>query len=252
MSRVIWHSIKAGLTMALCAALSGCAIGTALSDVGREPPLSPIGDPQRLAGPTAISFPQPQPDPEIYASNSLWRSGSRAFFNDQRAKRPGDILTVRIEIDDNARIDNSTNRSHTSNISAGVTNFLGIESQLQRFVGGAFDPANLVGAGRDSSSQADGQIDRQETIQLTVAVVVTQILPNGNMVIAGRQQVRVNSELRELLVSGVIRPVDIAADNTIAHTQIAEARISYGGRGVISSVQRPNYGQEAVDILFPF
>ncbi len=243
---------RAAMLAVLCMGLSGCFLAAELSQVGRTPALSPIGDPAKLTGPTAISFPQPVLEPEFYAANSLWRNGARAFFNDQRAKRAGDILTVRIDIDDNARLENSTERSRSSNINAGIDNFFGLESQLSRFLPNAVNPGSLVGAQRDSTLQSDGEIDRQEEILLTVAVVVTQVLPNGNLVIAGRQEVRVNNEKRELLVSGVIRPVDIDADNTIPHTQIAEARISYGGKGVISNIQRPGYGQEAVDILFPF
>jgi flagellar L-ring protein precursor FlgH len=82
--------------------------------------------------------------------------------------------------------------------------------------------------------------------------VVTDRLPNGNFVIAGRQEVRVNSELRELRIAGVIRPEDISSRNTIDYFKVAEARIAYGGRGTISRVQKPRYGQRLYEFVVPF
>lgn len=217
------------------------------------PQLQAVADPGPLTGGQQQTIPAPAPVSYAPSSQaSLWQAGSRSFFNDQRASRIGDILTVEIEIEDKAELTNTSSRTRSSSSSAGVDNFLGLETQAGRFFGGAFDPSNLIGGGADSTHTGDGAINREEKINLTVAAVIVDRLANGNLVIAGRQEVRINSELRELTVSGVVRPEDISADNTIMHTQIAEARVSYGGRGQISAVQRPNWGQRIGDAVSPW
>lgn len=217
------------------------------------PQLQAIASPASLTGGGQQSVPQPQfPYVEAGAPNSLWRTGSRSFFNDQRASIVGDIITVNIEIDDKAELSNSSDRSRDSSTSAGISNFFGLETGVSRFFGSSFDPENLVGAEASSSQSGSGAINREEKIELTVAAVIVDRLPNGNLVIAGRQEVRINAELRELTVSGIIRPEDVTANNTINHTQIAEARISYGGRGQLSAVQRPNWGQRIGDAVTPW
>ncbi len=237
---------------ALTVALAGCSSLDKLSQVGNAPPLSPIENPQTTPGYRPVSMPMPAAKPVVFESNSLWRSGSRAFFKDQRASRIGDILTVNINIADKAEVENTSNRSRANSEDAGLDNLLGFEASLGKILPDAVNNATLVGATSNSSSQGTGSVDRKEEIELVVAAVVVQILPNGNMVIEGRQEVRVNFEVRELLIAGVVRPEDITAVNTIQHTQIAEARISYGGRGHITDVQQPRYGQQVYDILMPF
>jgi flagellar L-ring protein FlgH len=216
------------------------------------PQLEPVSNPVGLTGGEHQSLPQPISASETPRANSLWRTGSRSFFNDQRASRVGDILTVNIEIDDSASLSNSSNRSHTGSTQAGVNHFFGLEGALGRVLPGGFDPANMVDTNSQSAATGAGAIDRKEKIRLTVAAVVVDRLPNGNLVIAGRQDVRINAEMRQLTVSGVIRPEDISAENTINHTQIAEARISYGGQGQISAVQRPSWGQRITDAILPW
>jgi len=218
-----------------------------ITQIGQAPPLSPIAVP-----PVPVSVPQPLPLPEPRGVNALWRPGSRSFFRDPRAQKAGDILTVNIDIGDQAKIANTSSRSRAADESAGAANLLGLESRLQGILPDAVDPANLVNFNSDSKSTGTGSVDRSETINLTVAAVVVQVMPNGNLVIQGQQEVRVNNEVRVLLVSGVVRPEDIASNNTIKHTQIAEARISYGGRGQITDVQQPRYGQQFFDIIWPF
>ena len=230
---------------------AGCAtIERALDDAEAVAAASPRMSPM-AATPEPVAIAAPAAGP-----GSLWRAGSRAFFADQRAKRLGDILTVRIEIADNAQLRNSTDREREGAVSGGVSSLFGKQDLLGRLLppGGSvpFDPSRLVDAEGQSSASGTGSINRQETINLTVAATVAEVLPNGNFIVSGRQEVRINNELRELVVAGVIRPEDIAPDNSIQHDQMAEARISYGGRGVLSSVQRPRLGQRVLDAVSPF
>jgi flagellar L-ring protein precursor FlgH len=197
-------------------------------------------------------MPMPAPEPVDRDANSLWRSGSRAFFKDQRAAKVGDIITVNVNIADSAGIKNQTQRTRASNETAKATALAGYEASLGRMLPNAVDPTNLINANADSLSQGTGSIDRSEAIKIKVAAIVTQVLPNGNLVVHARQEVRVNAEMRELQIAGVIRREDIASDNTIAADKIAEARVAYGGRGTISDVQQPRYGQQLYDIFFPF
>ncbi|MEQ8388332.1 MAG: flagellar basal body L-ring protein FlgH [Alphaproteobacteria bacterium] len=241
--------------LALAAAMSGlsaCSTVDRLSQVGEVPVLTQIEDPTRLEGYRPVSIPMPETHTAERTPNSLWRTGARAFFKDQRAGRVGDLLTVLIDIEDGAKFNNKTRRSRKNSESANADKLLGLESKLSKILPDAVDPTNLVDAGSESSSEGDGEIDRTEELELTVAALITQSLPNGNLVIVGRQEIRVNYEVRELQVAGIIRPEDISSTNSIRFEQIAEARISYGGRGHISDVQQPRYGQQVYDILFPF
>jgi flagellar L-ring protein precursor FlgH len=134
----------------------------------------------------------------------------------------------------------------------GVPNLFGLEASLPKLLGKSVSASTLVNANSSNVATGTGTIKRNETVTLRLAGVVTQMLPNGNLVVAARQEMRVNSELRELQVSGVIRPQDIASDNTVPHDRMAEARISYGGRGQLTDIQTPRYGQQALDVLLPF
>ena len=237
----------------LCAVtLAGCNALTRLSEIGEEPALAKIENPAVLHENQPISMPLPPPVVTERQPNSLWRPGSRAFLKDQRANQVGDILTVVITIDDKAKINNTTKRSRTNSESAAASSLLGYEAGLGAVLPEAVNPASLIDLGSDSNSQGSGSVNRDESIDLRVAAVVTQVLPNGNLVIAGRQEVRVNYEVRQLQVVGLIRPEDITSTNTISYDQIAEARIAYGGRGHISDVQQPRYGQQVFDVIWPF
>ena len=234
-------------------ALSLGACSTAMEAV-RGPELAPIGYPAALV-PTSQAYlpsPEQQQADRAASANSLWRAGARTFFGDQRARRVGDIVTVNIDIDDRAQTQNSTNRSRSNEISGGISNFLGLENSLGRAFPGGFDPQNLVGLEGESSSNGSGSVSRSERVNLTIAAVVTDVMVNGNLVIQGRQEVRTNREVRELTVAGIVRPEDISSANTIAHTQIAEARISYGGRGDISRIQGAPAAQSLVERFSPF
>lgn len=233
-----------------CAVMSATACNTfqRLSEVGTPPPLTPISDPKAAPGYAPVNLPMPTPTVLERNPNSLWRSGARGFFKDQRAKQVGDILTVQISIDDRAQLENQSTRARDNSENLGVPNLFGLETALPS----SLSPSSLVNLSATTANRGTGAISRQETIELKVAAVVNQVLPNGNLVIQGRQEVRVNFEVRDLLLSGVIRPEDISSENTVSYEKIAEARISYGGRGHISDVQQPRYGQQVIDILSPF
>ena len=244
----------AALSVSLIATgLLGACAGTVekIQHIGQPPALSPIAVPPNPALVAPAPGVQVSADP-ARQPNSLWQAGSRSFFRDPRAAKIGDLITVQIDIGDQAKIANTTTRSTNASENANLSNFLGLESRLKGVLPDAVDPTNLVKAGSDSSNTGTGTVDRSESINLTVAAVVMQVLPNGNLVIQGQQEVRVNNEVRELAVSGIVRPEDISNTNTIKHTQIAEARISYGGRGQITDVQQPRYGQQFFDIIWPF
>lgn len=233
----------------LLAALPGCA---RLSEIGQAPALSTISDPAEQAEARTISMPMPPPVTVVREPSSLWRTGAKSFFRDQRAKTIGDILTVLIDIEDRAQLQNQTQRRRANTENASLPSFFGFESKLDNIFPDDVDPANLVELGSDSSSAGSGSVNRTERILLRVAAVVTQVLPNGNLVIAGRQEVRVNYELRELRIAGVIRPEDISNMNAIDYDKIAEARIAYGGRGQLTDVQQPRYGQQVLDVILPW
>ncbi len=238
------------LTLAI--ALSGCNALSRLANVGSEPPLTTIQNPTLQASYRPVSMPMPAPKPMERNANSLWRTGARAFFKDQRAADVGDILTVIVDLDDEATLNNATTRARTANEDASLNAFLGYESSLSRLLPEAIRPGNLLDIDSQTDSTGSGQIARDEDIELKIAAVISQVLPNGNLVIHGRQEFRVNFEARELQIAGIIRPEDISSTNTIVYEKIAEARISYGGRGQISDLQQPRYGQQVIDILFPF
>lgn len=232
----------------LTASLGACGIGDRLANVGQAPTLSPVEDPTAAKGYKPVQMPMPAMEHASYAPNSLWRTGSRAFFKDQRARNVGDLVTVKVKVTDKAQLNNNTKRSRKNGEDFGAENILGFETKLPNNA----KASSLLKLDSDASSEGTGSINRSETLATNVAAVVTQNLPNGNLVIEGKQEIRVNFEVRELIVAGVIRPEDIESDNTIDSTKIAQARIAYGGRGQITDVQQPRYGQQVMDILLPF
>lgn len=233
--------------------LSGCGnMIDRVAGIGNEPKMDPIENPQNDPDYTPVSLPMPAPSVDVRQPNSLWRQGSRAFFKDQRAGKVGDILTVVIEINDEAKLANQTDQARDGSNSAGLDNLLGYETMLADIFPDGIDAGNLVNSDSASTTTGSGSVDRSEAIKLRIAAVITQVMPNGNMVLAGTQQVRVNYELRELTVGGVIRPEDISNVNEIPYDKIAEARIAYGGKGTLSDQQQPRYGQQIYDIFFPF
>jgi flagellar L-ring protein precursor FlgH len=246
----IHRFLLTGTLLVTTALASGCSSIDRLSQIGEKPKLTEIENPTTQPGYKPVQMPMPKPETASYNANSLWRNGSRAFFKDQRAARVGDILTVTVNITDKANIANETQRSRTNSEDSGVTDFLGAKTlgaNAQKIL-----PGRILTADSTSSSDGKGSVNRQEALQTNVAAVVTQLLPNGNLVVEGKQEIRVNFEIRELIVAGIVRPEDIQSDNTIDSSKIAQARIAYGGRGQITDVQQPRYGQQVTDILLPF
>ena len=232
-----------------CVALAGCGNLQRLSEVGRPPELSETTDPTKDPNWRPVSMPMPARQQAPNEANALWRAGSRAFFKDQRAAQVGDIITVLVSMNDTAQLQNGTTATRTGSETAGIPDFIGMQTKLPKTI---VDPSKLVSLSSENSAVGSGQIKRNEAVTLRLAGVVTQVLPNGNLVISCRQEFRVNSELRELKATGVIRPQDIASDNTVLHDRMAEARITYGGRGQLTEVQRARWGQQLLDILMPF
>jgi flagellar L-ring protein precursor FlgH len=238
------------LTVAFTASsLGACSTMDRLAAIGEQPALTAIENPTTQAGYKPVQMPMPTPQPASYSPNSLWRNGSRAFFKDQRAHQVGDILTVTVNLNDKAVIANETQRSRENKEDSGVDSFFG---KPKVPIMNTPTPTRIFTADSSSSSEGKGSVNRSEALVTNVAAVVTQVLPNGNLVVEGKQEVRVNFEVRELIVAGIVRPEDIQSDNTIDSSKIAQARIAYGGRGQITDVQQPRYGQQFLDVLLPF
>lgn len=227
--------------LSFCLALLGCA--TPPADIGRAPELSPVGHglTSDVTPFAAYGFPAaPRSSPQ-----SLWDDDRANLFRDVRATRVGDVLTVNIAMDDKAKLGNASDRTTTAKIGNGFDITPGIGSS-------AFKAAPQLDITSTSAATGVGNVDRSEKIAFSVAAVVTGVLPDGNMLVSGSQEMRVNDELRIINVAGVVRPRDITKENTISYDKIAEARISYGGRGRMSEVQQPGWGHQLYDAVKPF
>jgi flagellar L-ring protein precursor FlgH len=237
-------ALKSVLLLGAVASLSACSAVDRIKQIDGGPQLAPISNPT----PQLPTLPMPPASTEPRGASSLWQPGARSFFHDPRASRIGDVITVNVSVADAAKLSNTTSRARTNSESANLTNFFGLEKALPS----SMDPASLVNMGSANSNVGAGSIDRSESVSLTLAALVTQVLPNGNLVIGGHQQMKVNAELRDLTVTGIVRTEDITNANTVDLSQIAEARIAYGGQGTSSDVQTPRYGSQLFDILMPW
>ncbi|WP_428528737.1 flagellar basal body L-ring protein FlgH [Pseudorhodoplanes sp.] len=239
------------LVALLVGLLAGCS--TRPQEIGREPELSPVGSGLIGAG-SATSSVTPSDrrasiEPARMTPGSTWRERGTDLFRDPRARRVGDIVTVTILMKDKASLDNSSKRSRDSSHGFG----LDVNSKIDwRSFAGATGTAVDSAIKSNTASDGKGEIARSENIDLRVAAVVANVLPNGNLVIQGSQEIRVNYELRVLTFSGIVNVADIKSDNTISHDRIAEARMSYGGRGRMMEVQQPAWGHQVIDAVFPF
>ncbi|MCP8896809.1 flagellar basal body L-ring protein FlgH [Shinella daejeonensis] len=233
---------KTASALAVVLALSGCS-NQALNEIGRAPAMSPIGSGLNYAQTPQMALYPKQPRTAA-AGYSIWSDQQAALFKDSRAFKVGDILTVNIRVNDRATFDNKTDRSRTNK--SGM-NF-GIGGKGDHF---GFGTEGNLTYGSSTDTKGDGKTERSERLNLLVAAVVTGVIENGNLLISGSQEVRVNHELRILNLAGIVRPQDVDANNMISYERIAEARISYGGRGRLTEVQQPPWGQQAVDLLSP-
>lgn len=236
----------------MLAGLGACSAVKRLQQVGETPPLTEIQNPTQSPTYRPVSLPMPRAEPVEPHPNSLWRPGARAFFKDQRAAQVGDILTVVIDISDSASLSNTSDRTRTTSEDDSMPNVLGFEENIRKIMPKDFDPSQAIDITGSTQNTGSGSIDRDEEIEVKIAAIVTQVLPNGNLVLRGSQEVRVNYEVRELQVAGIVRREDIGSDNTISYDKIAEARIAYGGRGHITDFQQPRYGTQILDIIYPF
>lgn len=244
---------KTALITVIVLNASGCAYFGRLADVGKTPEFSKIQNPTKEKGYTPVDMPMPDPQTPYVNANSLWRPGSKGFFKDQRASQVGDILTVQVVISDKALLENKSEQKRGNDKdSVSIGALAGLEKYAGKILPSGVDVSNLFNITSNRDITGDGSIDRNEKIDVTMAAVVTQILPNGNLVISGKQEVRVNYEMRQLHMTGIIRREDISTLNTIKSEKIAELRVAYGGKGTISDVQQPRYGRQVLDIISPF
>ncbi len=242
--------MRLAASLLFCGLLTGCGSLERLSNIGRPPPMTASQDPTRAADYRPLTMPMPAIEPPPTDDASLWRHGSRAFFKDQRAANVGDIITVLVNITDAADMEDGTNATRNGTENMSVPGLFGLGSKVKLLAQAT--GTSLIATSSTNGNTSTGVIKRNETVTLRLAGVVTQVLPNSNLVVAARQEVRVNSELRVLQVTGVVRPQDIASDNTVTHDRLAEARISYGGAGQLTELQTPRYGQQLMDVLLPF
>lgn len=254
MDRVLRKVFSAAAILALGIGATGCSNLMRLTEVGSEPSLSQYTNPTQAPDYKPVSLPMPASHAPDDNPNSLWRSGAKAFFKDIRAKEVGDILTLKLKLNDKAKLENKTKRARDDSETQETNILLGYEASFNRIFGNdaVAQGGTMFDFGTKHDTEGDGQIDRSEEVELTVAAVVTQKLPNGALAVLARQEVRVNYELREMLITGVVRAQDIDADNSVSHERIAEMQVAYGGRGTLSDLQQARWGTQVWDILFPF
>ncbi len=235
--------------LAIFAVLIGVSACGRLEQVGKAPDFSPVDGGDEYYAMTSAGLPQGGAG---QADGSLWSGNRNSLLGDRRAAARGDILTVVIEIDDKAEISNSTGRSRSAADKTGIPSMFGIPQVIDGALAEGATMADAYNMKSTSNYQGDGSVRRKEKLMLRVAATITEVLPNGVVRIQGSQEVRVNFEIRELIVTGFVRPEDITRQNEITYDKIAEARISYGGRGQITDVQQPRYGQQVADVILPF
>lgn len=244
------NPLKMIASCVLLAAGAGCA--DRIDHLGKAPSFTPTDTSAERSAMVNAGLPQTVERRRMIDGASLWDGGRQSLLGDRRAMQRGDILTVVVEINDKAEISNSTARSRGGSESMGVPNLFGIPQRIDESLPEGASMANAVGLNSSSNSSGDGSVKRNEKLTLRVAATILNVLPNGVLEISGSQEVRVNFEIRELLVTGYVRPADISRQNEITYDKIASARVSYGGRGQITDVQQPRIGQQVLDTILPF
>lgn len=236
----------------LSSGVSGCNLFTRLSQVGEPPELTLISDPTLVDGYRPVSMPMPYPETPNTNVNSLWQTGSRAFFKDQRAGRVGDILTVFVRINDQSNINTTYQASRQTTQTSSMTNLFGFESELHKFLPAPVNNTALTNLASNPNVNSTGKINRQDQLTFKMAATIIQVLPNGTFVIQGRQEVRIGTDARLIDLRGIIRREDISSDNTIDYEKISEARISYGLKGDIADTNQVPWGVQALNRALPF
>ncbi|CUH86614.1 Basal body L-ring protein [Phaeobacter sp. CECT 5382] len=223
-----------------------------MDHMGKPPSFTPANETSEHVAMLWQGLPTEVQNQRAVDGSSLWSGSQNSLLGDRRAMNKGDILTVVIEIDEEAEISNDTSRSRSSSESLEVPQLLGLPQRLDEHLPEGASSANAVELGGASKSNGNGSVKRSEKLELRVAATIVDVLPNGVLAISGSQELRVNFELRELLVSGYVRAEDISRKNEITYDKIASARVSYGGRGQITDMQQPRYGQQVLDAILPF
>jgi len=231
---------KSSLILLFVAALTAC---TDMSTVGRAPKMTAIESGAEHDAMVASPIPVSMASGSPIGDSSLWSADRASLLGDRRAEKRGDILTVVVEINDKAEISDTSSRSRTGSESASVGSLFGRDHP-------GLQP--MIAANSSGNFDGSGSVNRKEKLTLRIAATIVNVLPNGVLEILGTQEVRVNNELRELTVQGYARPEDISRQNEITYDKMASARISYGGRGQISEVQQPRYGQQIAEKILPF
>lgn len=242
-------SIATKFALVGLALLGACA---RMDHLGKPPTMTPTAETPEHVAMLWQGLPTEVQNQRAVDGSSLWSGSQNSLLGDRRAINKGDILTVVIEIDETAEISNGTSRSRSSSETLGMPQLLGLPQRLDEHLPDGASSAEAVDLTGASSSSGNGSVSRSEKLELRVAATIVDVLPNGVLAISGNQEVRVNFELRELLVSGYVRPQDISRKNEITYDKIASARVSYGGRGQITDVQQPRYGQQVLDAILPF
>ncbi len=250
------HLKKAGRNMlagvhlaAVVALLFGCA----------TPPVVQSESPARKLAPSA-QMTQPAQmaslaSHDATANGSLWvENGGRSLgemFVNAKARRIGDIVTIRIVESSSASNKASTDTDRASSLDVGLSSFFKLEDEFpstQAF----FNPFSPAQASYESEFEGTGSTVRSGALEAYISARIVQILPNGNFVIEGNREVRVNNENQIITLTGVVRPRDISGENVVQSTYIADARISYSGSGIVNDQQRPGWLVRILDNIWPF
>jgi flagellar L-ring protein precursor FlgH len=209
---------------------------------------------------TSPTYTQPLPEvrPEDMAplkqpvtTGSLWTDSRGDLFSDNKARNLGDILTVVIVEEARASKKATTETDRKSSASADITKFLGLETKIADIFKNS-DAKNLISTNYENDFEGSGTTTRKEDLVATLTTQVVGVFPNGNLGIAGKKKVTVNNEDQYILLTGIVRPMDITADNLIDSKYILDAEISYTGKGVISDRQKPGWMTRLLDHVWPF